>query len=98
MAESELADIYYVEEAGELRLEDPDLFVCLHFSRTLSTKAKVKRRSDGKLLAYRLKDALSTSELEEENFAKPTRGRPPKDKEAQLGLDDPAPALLLDEL
>jgi hypothetical protein len=99
MAEPELADVYYVEEAGELKLEHCDLFVCLHFSRTLSTKAKVKRRSDDKLLAYRMKDALSTSELEEESFAKPGRGRPPKNKEAELALDsDPAPALLLDDL
>lgn len=90
-----LAEIYYVEDNGELKLEDPDFFVCLDFSRTLSNKAKVKRRSDGKLLAYRMKDALSTSELEEENFAK--RGRPPKKAEPELD-SDPAPTLLLDEL
>lgn len=93
----DLADVYFVEEAGEVRLEHYDFLYCLRFSRTLSNKAKVKRRSDGKLLAYRMKDALSTSELEEENFAK--KGRPPKKEEAEPELDsDPAPALLLDEL
>jgi hypothetical protein len=66
----------------------------LDFSRSLGNTAKVKRRSDGKLLAYRLKDALSASELKDEHFAKP---RPTRSKSKMEELDsDPALALLGD--
>lgn len=61
--EPEPIEIYYVEENGKHLLESEDLYACLRKSRELRYGAKVKRRSDGALLAYRTKSCLTDTEL-----------------------------------
>lgn len=71
-------DTYFVEEDGELLFECGCLLTCLQRSKQLGASTKVKRRSDGKLLAYKLKATLSSTELEEEPVSEAKRGSTPR--------------------
>jgi hypothetical protein len=60
-------DLYYVEENGKRRFESPDLYICLFKSRQYNMSAKVSRRSDGALLAYRTRSCLTDLEREQDS-------------------------------
>lgn len=63
-------DIYYVEERGKRRFSTADFYSALQKSREYDSSAKVRRESDGALLAYRTRMALTPADIEQDRGQK----------------------------